>query len=287
MAKIPPALMQRLQEKLQLTAQGVYTRIASVSKKHHLTTRPAAIKLAMDSGVGYRRFATEQDLHAIRGTSGPTQEFGQSASPASGPSSAEMSRRPRASRRAKGQRAAAGSSTFNLFISHIHEEAEIAGVLRNWFHAVFPGGRVAAFVSSDYEDNPLGRKWLDVIDGAMDRSRLMITLLSPQSMDRMWIHMEAGWALGRKIDILPICHSGTRIDQLPRPYSDYSGTEVERSDFARRLLMALKQRLGLDHQLPVGMLDGLANDVRVACNGVRAQVEERMQRRRKQPTRGA
>lgn len=153
---------------------------------------------------------------------------------------------------------------FTIFISHIHEEAAVAQVLRGWFHAAFPG-LVEAFVSSDYEDNPLGGRWLQTIDRALNRSRLLVTVLSPRSYERMWIHLEAGWALGREIDILPLCHSGMGIDQLPRPYSDYSGTEVERDDFALRLLMALKRHLGLEHSLPHGMLAGLTGDVRNAC----------------------
>jgi hypothetical protein len=153
---------------------------------------------------------------------------------------------------------------FTIFISHIHEEAAVARELRDWFHAAFPGF-VKAFVSSDYEDNPLGTRWLQKINRAMTRSRLLITVLSPQSWERMWIHLEAGWALGRGIDILPLCHSGMSVERLPRPYSDYSGTEVERDDFARRLLVALKVHLRLAHSLPPGMLGGLTADVRNAC----------------------
>jgi len=72
----------------------------------------------------------------------------------------------------------------------------------------------------------------------------------------MWIHLEAGWALGRCIEILLVCHSGVSISRLPRPYSDHSGTEVESGDFAQRLLTAMKRRLGLCHALPEGMLVG-------------------------------
>lgn len=158
---------------------------------------------------------------------------------------------------------------FTIFISHIHEEALVAEVLRDWFHAAFPG-LVAAFVSSDYEDNPLGSRWLDTIDRAMNQARLVLTLMSPQSSQRMWIHLEAGWARGRNIDILPLCHGGMTMAQLPRPYSDYSGTAVDRVDFARRLLMALKQHLGLEHRLPPGMLTGLTDDVKNACAQLRA-----------------
>jgi hypothetical protein len=153
---------------------------------------------------------------------------------------------------------------FTIFISHIHEEAAVARKLRDWFHAAFPG-LVRAFVSSDYEDNPLGSPWHRKINRAMSRSRLLVALLSPRSFGRMWIHLETGWAIGRGIDVLPLCHNGQGIDQLPRPYSDFSGTEVGRSDFAECLLMALKQHLRLAHPLPEGMLEGLTADIRKVC----------------------
>jgi len=149
----------------------------------------------------------------------------------------------------------------SIFISHIHEEAAIAKTLKQWLEASFPG-HISAFVSSDYEDLPLGKRWLAEIEAAMDRSRLLITLISPASFERMWIHLEAGWALGREVEVLPICHSGRSVGQLPRPYSDWSGVDIEADDFAGRLLEAFKSRLGLDHPLPKGMIDALNTNIR-------------------------
>lgn len=156
--------------------------------------------------------------------------------------------------------------SFSIFISHIHEEAPIAKVLKTWLEACFPG-HISAFVRSDNEDIPLGKKWLAEIEAAIDRSRLLIILISPAPFERMWIHLEAGWALGRKIEVLPICHSGRSVVQLPRPYGDWNGVDVDADDFAGRLLAALKTRLGLDHRLPEGMINALSEDIReVACN---------------------
>lgn len=154
-------------------------------------------------------------------------------------------------------------SPFCIFISHIHEEAPVAKELKQWLEACFPG-HVAAFVSSDYEDIPLGRKWLAEIESAIDSSRLAISLISETSLNRMWIHLEAGWALGRKIDVLPICYGGTRAANLPRPYSDFNGVDVEADDFAGRLLSALKIRLGLSHSQPRSMIEAFNHDARAA-----------------------
>jgi DNA-binding MarR family transcriptional regulator len=164
--------------------------------------------------------------------------------------------------------------TYYLFISHVHEEALIARELKRWFEATFPAGLIAAFVSSDYEDNPLGKKWLDIIDAAMGQARLVITLLSPRSMPRMWIHLETGWARGRNVDILPICHSGMKVDGLPKPYSDYSGTQVDLDDFAPRLLATLKSRIGLSHEIPNELMQAFAKVIREKCALVAATVDQ-------------
>ena len=162
---------------------------------------------------------------------------------------------------------------FNIFISHIHEESDIAHVLKKWLEACFPK-LVTVFVSSDFEDVPLGQKWLETIDAAMNNSRLVISIISPLSFDRMWIHLETGWARGREIEVLPICHSGVKASELRRPYSDYNGVEIEDLEFARRLLVALKKRLGLSHSLPEGMLKALGNEVRAVVARIKQQPKQ-------------
>src|SRR6187399_2955941 len=153
---------------------------------------------------------------------------------------------------------------FNVFISHIHEERRIAGVLKQWFEALFPA-HLAAFVSSDYDDIPLGSKWLSEIEAAMGRSLLLVSLVSPTSFARMWIHLEVGWALGRTIDVLPICHGGAVAAELTRPYSDFNGVNVEDAEFGKRLVASLKTRLKMQHSVPDKIYEGFTAEVRTAC----------------------
>jgi len=132
---------------------------------------------------------------------------------------------------------------FSIFISHIHEEAPVAKALKEWLQACFPG-HVSAFVSSDYEDIPLGKKWLAEIKSVMDRSRLLITLISPASFERMWIHLEAGWALGSEIDVLPICHTGPRLANC-RPHTATSTASTSTlTDSVNVLYLLLRAGLG-------------------------------------------
>lgn len=156
------------------------------------------------------------------------------------------------------------AAPLSIFFSHIHEEAPIALTLQNWCKACFPNS-ITTFVSSAHRDLPPGKNWFESVDAALGHSTLIIPILSPQSFKRMWIHLETGYALARRIDVLPIGHCGTRISNLPRPYSDFNGLEIERPDFAHSLLAALKQRLGFSYSSPNGMLDGLTKDVRAAC----------------------
>jgi TIR domain len=164
--------------------------------------------------------------------------------------------------------------SLDIFISHIHEECAVALVLKRWLDAMFPS-RVTVFVSSAYEDSPLGRRWMNVIDRAVNKSRLVITLISPQSRDRMWINLEAGWALGRGIEILPICHSGATVDSLSRPYSDFGSAEIESKEFPERLLQAVTHRLHLKHEFPVGLSKALGEELLNACKKSKVGVAAR------------
>jgi hypothetical protein len=46
-----------------------------------------------------------------------------------------------------------------IFISHIHEEAKLGAVVKEWVGDAFRGSGINAFLSSDKGDLPAGRKW--------------------------------------------------------------------------------------------------------------------------------
>src|SRR3990172_4695206 len=103
-----------------------------------------------------------------------------------------------------------------VFISHIHEEAPLAMVLKEWLESSY-AGQLDVFVSSDREDVPAGSKWLEEIDRALEQSSICVVLCSPASVIRPWINFETGSAWHKQIPVLPVCHSGQEKASLPAP----------------------------------------------------------------------
>ena len=127
------------------------------------------------------------------------------------------------------------TSKYEIFISHIHEESELAILIKDWIESTFIG-QIAVFVGCSGEDNPLGVKWLQKIDEAVTSSRLLIVFSSPISILRPWINFEFGCAWNKRIPVIPICHSGLSIESLPQPLSTFQALNLEGNGFARTLI---------------------------------------------------
>ena len=127
-----------------------------------------------------------------------------------------------------------------IFVSHISEEAGLALVLKDWIESTFLG-QLSVFVSSDPSDIPAGTKWLNRVDTALEQSGLLLSLYSRSSVERPWISFEAGCAWIRKIPIIPICHSGLAVRDLPQPLSDFQALEIQDPQFGSKLFAAIAQ----------------------------------------------
>jgi hypothetical protein len=126
-----------------------------------------------------------------------------------------------------------------VFISHIHEEAVLAKVLKDWIESTFVG-QIQVFVSSDIKDIPAGSKWLAEIDSALNSSTLFILLCSQVSISRPWINFEAGCAWIKNVPLIPLCHSGYKKSELPSPLSIFQTIEIESVKFVEEFFESLK-----------------------------------------------
>src|SRR6266487_1090455 len=66
MARIKPELLQRLQAKLGIGRSRVYGLVDAKMRQTHLPRHLAAVALASERGISIGRFASEQDLAAMR-----------------------------------------------------------------------------------------------------------------------------------------------------------------------------------------------------------------------------
>lgn len=130
-----------------------------------------------------------------------------------------------------------------LFLSHIHEEAALAGVLKKWTQKSFLG-QCDVFVSSDRDSIPAGSKWFDKIGEALADSRVFVVLCSPESLRRPWINFETGYGFAKGVEILPVCHSGQKKGELPRTLGEFQAVEMGEENFCTDYLWGIAKPLG-------------------------------------------
>jgi hypothetical protein len=152
----------------------------------------------------------------------------------------------------------------HVFISHIHQEAALGTVAKAIIEEVFSRDGVSAFLSSDMRDIPAGRKWLDEISEQLEQCRVVVSLLSPTSLTRPWVNIElgAGWIKGLRV--IPLCHSGLLVGDLPRPFGDFNGVGLDQNDAAERLLLGVADGLRLAHPGKWLNFDGMLKSMRAA-----------------------
>lgn len=131
-----------------------------------------------------------------------------------------------------------------IFISHIHENQDIAGRIKDLIQTALSGA-LAVFVSSDDRSISLGDEWLQQIDNNLQDCDLMLLICSPLSVNRSWVAFEAGVGWAKKIKVVPLCCAGLKINQLPLPYSRWQAANANREDSLHKLLKLLAGQYGL------------------------------------------
>lgn len=137
-----------------------------------------------------------------------------------------------------------------IFLSHIHEESQLALLVKKALEDEF-GGFVDVFVSSDGTSIPAGSNFLKRIEDGLVSCIGAIYLISPTSVKRNWINFELGAVWIRnimnlreerpEIPTLPVCHSGLTPGGLPAPLNNLNAiaaNQASQLEFAFRSLQA-------------------------------------------------
>lgn len=155
----------------------------------------------------------------------------------------------------------------NLFLSHVSNEGLLALVLKEWIQKLFKG-RIKVFVSSDIRNITAGDIWLNNVDQALTKARILVVLCSPYSVGRPWVNFETGGAWMKRIPVIPLCHSGQTAGNLPTPLSLFQGLDVETRDFPKNLVdtmmirAKLQKRPRMDKKIKLRMKREIASAVR-------------------------
>ena len=130
-----------------------------------------------------------------------------------------------------------------IFISHIHEEASIALMLKDWIESTFQK-KISVFVSSDDRDITPGAKWLEQIDKNLSSCDIFLVICSKSSIEKPWINFEAGAGWVKQVPLIPLCHTGMNKGILPPPYNRFQALDMEMPDFPQKLLKAIGRYIG-------------------------------------------
>lgn len=115
-----------------------------------------------------------------------------------------------------------------IFISHIHEEGEIAQAVLRFLRDF----GLDPYLSSDYLQINPGERWFDRIITELKEAKVVILLLTKHSVNQPWINFEAGWAWGTSRKLIPVCFGGLLKGAMPRPYSDLQGLNLNTDYYA-------------------------------------------------------
>lgn len=125
-----------------------------------------------------------------------------------------------------------------IFISHIHEDKDLAIKFKNWIEESFLG-QVEVFASSYPNDIKLGNKWLEEIEKNIFDSNILLVLANEISLTRLWIYFEAGAGWGQKIPIISICFGEINTNNIPSPLSFFQSSDLKEENFSKNLFKAI------------------------------------------------
>ena len=122
-----------------------------------------------------------------------------------------------------------------VFLSHISEEAPEAKAIKISIEKALPG----AFVFVSAIDIHLGDAWLKEIDQALEQTKVVLALCSPNSVRRPWLNFESGSGWSRHLPIIPICFNGMHKENLPDPMRIFQAIELTSKEACTELINRL------------------------------------------------
>lgn len=131
----------------------------------------------------------------------------------------------------------------DVFVSFVHEEEDAASAVSKFLKEIFANS-IGLFQSSDQTVIYAGEDWMARIFNELKGAKILISMLSPQSVTRPWINFEAGAAWMRDVKVIPVCFGGMTLELLPKPYSSLQGIEIETRDGAYYLVSSICHHLG-------------------------------------------
>lgn len=134
-----------------------------------------------------------------------------------------------------------------VFVSHAHEDAEFATILKEWLEKNLNDRMdvIDVFVSSNERSLPPGTEWPRKIRENLEEAFLCICILTPHSIDRRWLYFESGATYVKGIPVVPICFGGLKKEQVTPPLYFLQALEMPSKEAEKSLMRLVAEKAGL------------------------------------------
>ncbi|HZH94501.1 MAG TPA: RICIN domain-containing protein, partial [Flavisolibacter sp.] len=159
-----------------------------------------------------------------------------------------------------------------IFISHIHEEEIIANAIKQVLDQYLEN-EVNVFIS---EAIPIGANWFKSIHEKLKTADLLLVLFSPDSIERPWINIEAGYSIMSDKKVVSVCYLGLKQEDLPFAYSQLKGISIDKESDVRKLFTQVIGRELLEGKWALKAEDAVAAWQSAVLNAVAAYKNQRI-----------
>lgn len=132
-----------------------------------------------------------------------------------------------------------------LFLSHAHDEAELALKFADWLEATFSGSVEVVCTSRPSQRIDRGKMVTTGIVKYLRDSKAALSLLTPQSVSGPWLYYEMGAAHALGLLFIPCLARGSHFSDLPPQAWEYQGAELYSAENLAKLVRDLAHTLEL------------------------------------------
>ena len=132
-----------------------------------------------------------------------------------------------------------------MFISHAEGDGTVANALEAFLKLTF-SSQVRVFnISNDQSLEP-GDDWWATIEKNLQDLQVMLVVVTPQNVNRPWIHFEAGaaWLLQKRV--IPCLARGMTKSSLPSPLNHFQAVSLSVERDVQRLINAIARECTVD-----------------------------------------
>jgi hypothetical protein len=138
-----------------------------------------------------------------------------------------------------------------LFLSHAHDEADVALKFSDWLESTFSRSVEVICTSRPSHRIGAGQGVTTGIVRHLRDSKVVLSLLTPRSIEGPWLYYEMGAAHALGLVFIPCVACGLILSVLPPQAFEFQGADLQNADDVAKLVRNLANILGLERPMKI------------------------------------